>query len=269
MVDILDFDSNLVKVPCGKCAFCLTNKRSQWMFRIWHEMKNQSYKGWFLTFTYDEKHVKRTVDGKLSLRFRDVQLFLKQVRKRKYYVKYIIVGEYGGQTKRPHYHGLIWTDCSPEELEKIWDRGRIHIGQLTMASAMYTLKYIIQPKQKVDGDLERTRAQFSKGLGLSYLSTPVYNWHTADYENPIMHSYIDGKKLPLPRYYRSKIFTKYQQKKLGDEQKARSLKEYRKKEKEWFKLGLRTYSQVRARILSVRIDQAAQIVKSVKHNLSL
>jgi len=145
------------KVPCGKCAFCLTNNRSQWMFRIHHEMRNQMVPGWFLTLTYDEKHVKRVsyVDPdtgkyvrKLSLRFRDVQLFIKKIRKAKYYVKYVCVGEYGSQTKRPHYHMLIWTDCPDHELEAKWGLGRLDFGSLTMQSAMYTLKYIIQPKQR-------------------------------------------------------------------------------------------------------------------------
>lgn len=210
------------KVPCGKCAFCLTNRRSQWMFRIHHEMKNQEHRGYFLTLTYDEKHVRR-VGGRLSLRFRDVQLFLKRVRKDKYYCKYVCVGEYGGVTKRPHYHMLLWTDCPDHKFTVYWQQGNVHVGKITMESAMYTLKYIIQPKQTIDHvqdpkfQIEKTRAQFSKGLGISYLTSSVYDFHTRDYENPVFHSYIDGNKVALPRYYRNKIFTKYQMSILRDE----------------------------------------------------
>lgn len=205
-------ESKPIQVPCGKCAFCLTNRRSSWMFRVHHEMRTQSVPGWFLTLTYSEGNVRRTATGRLSLRFRDVQLFLKRVRKSGYYCKYICVGEYGGQTHRPHYHCIMWTDCPSDKLEKYWRMGHIHFGKLTMASAMYTLKYIIQPKIKDDPEIEPTRAQFSKGLGLSYLSIQVYEWHTRDEENPVMFAHVDGQKVALPRYYKAKIFTKHQMK---------------------------------------------------------
>lgn len=219
------------KVPCGKCAFCLTNRRAQWMFRIHHEIKDQKHPGYFLTLTYDEKHVKRVADGRLSLRFYDVQLFIKRIRKAKFYVKYICVGEYGGSTHRPHYHMLLWTDAPTDFLQGNWKSskdnsimGSIHFGSVTMQSAMYCLKYIIQPKQRVedvispDGEkfevVEKTRAQFSKGLGLTYLTTEVYDYHTFDYNEPVVFSRIDGKKVALPRYYKNKIFTPYQ---MGEE----------------------------------------------------
>ena len=43
-------------VPCGRCAFCLQNRRSQWMFRIHHEMKTQEVPGWFITMTYSSSY---------------------------------------------------------------------------------------------------------------------------------------------------------------------------------------------------------------------
>lgn len=254
------------KVPCGKCAFCLTNKRSSWMFRVYHEMRIQQYPGWFITLTYDERHVKRVPGVGLSLRFRDVQLFLKQIRKAKYYAKYICVGEYGTETHRPHYHLLLWTDCPPEKLERIWFRGQVHFGRITMASAMYTLKYIIQPKQKSENGLEKTRAQFSKGIGLGYLTEAVYNWHTADYENPILHSVIDGRKVALPRYYRTKIFTKHQLRREGHKTKWKAIREYRRYMRELIAQGV---VNTKVYVKKVRADQAQKILKKTKFNQTL
>lgn len=252
-------------VPCGKCAFCLSNKRSQWMFRLYHEMKWQQHPGWFLTLTYEEKFVKRTAFG-LSLRFRDVQLFLKKVRKAKYYAKYVCVGEYGGETKRPHYHMLLWTDCPPERLEAIWKLGRIHFGRITMASAMYTLKYIIQPKVRETDGIEKTRAQFSKGIGISYLTENVYNWHTDDEDNPNFYSYIDGKRLALPRYYRNKIFTKKQQRKVGNTAKWDSIRKKRKWMRELLSQGVK---DTRKKIREVRTETNARILKSTKYGTTI
>lgn len=257
------------KVPCGKCAFCLVNKRSQWMFRIFQELQRQGNPGWFITLTYNEKYVKRVPAG-LSLRFRDVQLYLKKIRKAKYYAKYICVGEYGGETGRPHYHLLLWTDCPGMLLEKFWKArngevlGSLFFGRLSMASAMYTLKYIIQPKQKKIDGIEKTRAQFSKGLGLGYLSTAVYDYHTFDYESPCFCSVVDGREVALPRYYRYKIFTKYQLRREAGRLRDKYMKDETKQFKELRGKGVKN---IRPYLQAVRVDQAEQIFKSTKLGL--
>lgn len=264
---------NVHVVPCGKCAFCLTNKRSSWMFRIYHEMRTQLVPGWFLTLTYDEKHVKRVPDGRLSLRFRDVQLYLKRIRKDGHYVKYICVGEYGGVTHRPHYHMLLWTDALPSYLQQEWKSskdgtpmGIIHFGRITMSSAMYTLKYIIQPKQRdVDG-IERTRAQFSKGLGLGYLTNSVYNYHTFDYDDPIIFSVIDGRKVALPRYYKNKIFTKFQMRRCSHAAKWESIRKRRKYMRELIAQGV---VNTKKYIQDLRVEQGRRIISSTKFNQTL
>lgn len=250
-------------VPCGRCAFCLQNKRSSWMFRIHHEMRAQDKPGYFLTLTYDEKHVKRVADGRLSLRFRDVQLFLKRLRKEKFYAKYICVGEYGGLTKRPHYHLLLWSDCSADKIIAFWKLGSVHFGRLSMASAMYTLKYIIQPKQRQVDGVERTRAQFSKGLGLGYLTAGVYDYHTLDYDEPVMFSRIDEKKVALPMYYKRKIFTKYQMKVQGNEMKIECSKKNRRRFRELRSQGVRN---IRNYIQALRCEQAKRIILKTKFN---
>lgn len=263
------------KVPCGKCAYCLTNKRSSWMFRIAHEMRTQEYPGYFLTLTYDEKHVRRTATGRLSLRFRDVQLYLKRIRKAKHYCKYICVGEYGGQTERPHYHMLLWTSAPVAFLEENWKSskdgtrmGTIHFGKITMKSAMYTLKYIIQPKVLQEpGELrEKTRAQFSKGLGLSYLTTAMYNYHTSDYDEPEMFARVDDRKVSLPRYYKDKIFTKFQRARWAHKAKWESIKEKRKLMRKLIAQGIKN---TKVYIRALRIEQANRIISTTKFNQKL
>lgn len=254
-----------VKVPCGKCAFCLTNERSSWMFRIHHEMKSQSNPGWFLTLTYSEKFVKRVGD-RLSLRFRDVQLFIKKVRKAKYYVKYICVGEYGAITQRPHYHLLLWTDCPVDKIENFWKMGSVHTGRLSMGSAMYVLKYIIQPKQKSVDGIERTRGQFSKGIGIGYLTCAVYEWHTAVYESPEWFSYIEGKKVALPKYYKDKIFTKYQRRVYASKSKWDCIRKRRKLMRKMLKNGV---VDANGEINKIRLEQSNRLLLNCKINQSL
>lgn len=252
-------------VPCGRCAFCLQNRRSQWMFRIHHEMRTQVHPGWFITMTYNEKYVPKK-DGKLSLRFRDVQLFLKQVRKAKFYAKYICVGEYGGLTERPHYHILLWTDADPIKLEAIWHRGSFHIGKLNMASAMYTLKYIIQPKQTLDPSREKPRAQFSRGLGLSFLSSAQYHHLAGDYEQPVTMSVIDGKPVALPSYYKRKIFTKQQMRQEASKTKWNAIRARRKLMRRLLAQGVK---DTKVYIKKLRTEQSRRIFEKTKFNQSL
>lgn len=258
-------------VPCGKCAFCLQNKRSQWMFRLYHEMKNQELPGYFLTMTYNEKCVPRR-DFELSLRFRDVQLYLKRIRKAKYKCKYVAVGEYGTRTERPHYHMMLWTDCPVDFLQKNWKHsksgislGAIHFGTLNMKSAMYSMKYIIQAKRHY-GRREKPRAQFSKGLGISFLSIAQYDYLTRDYENPVFISKIDGMTVAIPRYYKSKIFTRYQLR-----VESNRIQQEKKEEKEKLHDELRAQGvrEPEAYIASLRIVQAARIMDKQKINEKL
>lgn len=242
------------------------------MFRIYYEIKTQENPGWFLTLTYHPKYVKRTSDGRLSLRFRDVQLFLKKLRKAKFYAKYVCVGEYGTQTKRPHYHMLLWTDCPVHRLENFWSTrsgktlGSIHIGTITMQSAMYALKYIIQPKQKAEDGIEKTRAQFSKGLGLAYLSSAVYDYHTFDYDSPNFVGVVDGQKVALPRYYRYKIFTKYQLAREGHRVKWESIRKKRKKMRQLKAQGVKNTVEY---MQALRTEECRRILKKTKYNLTI
>lgn len=241
------------------------------MFRIFHEMKNQDKPGWFVTLTYEEKYVRRAPGG-LSLRFRDVQLMLKKLRKAKYYAKYICVGEYGTKTARPHYHLLLWTDCPSMSIQNYWTTrkgemfGQVHIGRITLASAMYTLKYIIQPKQHTHEGIEKTRAQFSQGLGLSYLTSNVYHYHTVDYDDPIFMSRIEGKLVALPRYYKYKIFTKYQLRKENARIRDKHLKD---ETKQYKKLRAQGVKNIRPYLQGLRETQAKYILRSSKFNQTI
>jgi 7-cyano-7-deazaguanine synthase in queuosine biosynthesis len=93
-------DGLLIEAACGKCKACIINKKIILAKEI--KMYNQNKTdGLFLTITYDEKEKK-------EINKREIQLFLKKLRKTtKNKIKYVIIGEYGKKTKRPHYHALL------------------------------------------------------------------------------------------------------------------------------------------------------------------
>lgn len=140
----------LERVPCGKCANCRKRRVSAWSFRLLQEEK-VSTSAHFITLTYDTATVPITRNGYMSLKKRDVQLFLKRLRKAhsgsaSSGIKYYGVGEYGGKTKRPHYH-IILFNIDVELVQTAWKWGQIHYGNVCGASVGYTLKYMCKEKQ--------------------------------------------------------------------------------------------------------------------------
>lgn len=161
-------------VPCGKCPDCRGRRISGWSFRLMEEEKRCS-SAFFLTLTYDPMKVPMSPRGFMTLDSsidqetgeihhmkikkkdgttgyvretkRDLQLFFKSLRKanslRK--IKYYAVGEYGGKTKRPHYH-IILFNADITTVQNAWTKGQIHYGNVSGASVGYTLKYMSKPK---------------------------------------------------------------------------------------------------------------------------
>jgi len=189
---------------------------------------------YFLTLTYDTDHVPITKNGFMSLQSRDIQLFIKRLRKSHNgysdeSIKYYAAGEYGGKTNRPHYHIILFNaqlelmfDKTDLKLLKFseydgkqivnckqWQLGTCTIGKISEASVGYSLKYIHKPRRipmHKNDDRRREYAQMSKGLGISYLTEAMLDWHLADMENRMYVNIPGGKKATMARYYKDKIY---------------------------------------------------------------
>lgn len=104
-------------VSCGHCPGCRNRLIRDWQLRMSHELAEYDYRALFVTLTYKNEEVPHGY----SLSKRDVQLFIKRLRKYlstksvcakygipyKTPIKYFIAGEYGPRTGRPHYHCII------------------------------------------------------------------------------------------------------------------------------------------------------------------
>lgn len=227
-----------------------------WLFRIEQEFKYNDHRSCFLTLTYDEKHVPRYRRMR-TLYKRHPQLFLKRLRKAGHYCKYVLVGEYGSQTQRPHYHAIFWTTASQEDIQKAWYYGSVHIRSVGRASILYTLKYIVQPKQGDGITKAKTFALFSKGIGADYMRSH-YAWHTEGPQAPLFHTYVDGRKVPLPKYYKDKMFGKYQKFVYAKEISRKKRDERRKELKRLRDMG---HPDPKG-LLQQRVKHAASLVKT-------
>lgn len=118
-------------VPCGKCIECLKDRQNSWKIRLTEEARDHLYV-YFFTLTYNDDTVPWSLspDGTKVLHPSkvDIQLWIKRHRikyeryfGRKIDFKYFICSEYGPNTGRPHYHGMIFTDISPTFISSMFN----------------------------------------------------------------------------------------------------------------------------------------------------
>lgn len=206
-------------VPCGKCVGCLQKRRADWTFRIMQQ-EHEALHSCFLTLTYNDEFLP-IVNGQATLDKKELQNYFKKVRKEEKGLKYYAVGEYGSGNNRPHYHAIVF-DASNEVLAEKWSqynqekeayrpKGRISQDQVTLASVHYVTKYMIQGQSYGYYRKVKPFAIMSKGLGKNYLEkNSRYHLKSED----LKVYYPGGSRQGMPRYYKEKIFTEDQLKRL-------------------------------------------------------
>lgn len=206
-------------VPCGRCMGCRLNKTREWGARMIHEMENHD-NSVFVTLTYNDDNC----NG--SLNKRDVQLFMKRLRKSiDVKIKYYIAGEYGDTTKRPHYHAVIFglSVKDKEIINDSWGLGFIQCSNMNLLRAKYVASYVqkklngYKAKEEYQGKQEPF-ALMSKGIGSAYCE------RNADMLSDRLFFTINGKKHSLPRYYRKKLGEKISAERLETEMVLRNVK---------------------------------------------
>lgn len=156
---------------CGLCLPCRVNRKKEWTCRALLEASAHRRNS-FLTLTYRDEDC--PTDG--SLRKEDYQDFLRRWRYEFGPVRYLMVGEYGSQKLRPHFHALFFgVSPSRTQLLAAWTHGAVDIGSCTMQSVSYVTGYLL--KKRV-GSLntgpssltpEFLRASLKPGIGASAL----------------------------------------------------------------------------------------------------
>lgn len=216
-------------VPCGRCPACKENKALDWVVRLSEEQKH-SLNTYFVTLTYRDEDLVFSSCSSLDLKCRfpilckrDVQLFIKRLRKQtKMKFKYFFCGEYGPQTYRPHYHGLIFCQgvMNSEEVLSAWSHQDLILNCFALARPGAAQAYCTKYLQKTlflpcwirDVKEYMPFNMMSKGLGITLFEDPQV------YEHKVMNSdatiFYDGRKVKMPRYYRDKLFTNDIQKRM-------------------------------------------------------
>lgn len=213
-----------MELPCGQCIGCLQSRQRDWATRGYCESRMHEA-SLFLTVTYRDEWLPK---GR-STCTRDMQLFVKRVRKKLKDVKfkYIACTEYGSEGGRPHGHFVFFgLDLPPDAVlhsvsgdrplytsefySHYWPMGHVLVGRADAGAVGYVAGYVVKKTaNKSDPDaytsvdaetgevflLERERLLVSKGVGLSWF----HKWRRDCFPSGTI--VIDGRPRSLPRYF--------------------------------------------------------------------
>lgn len=242
------FGDRPLDLPCGSCTGCLVKRSREWAFRCMHEAQVHAKtclcgcqrvggvpRNSFLTLTYTNDITWRDgvryglpADGSLDIRH--WQLFAKRLRKARGPFRFLMVGEYGGKTYRPHYHAIVFgQDFSDDRvrianpkgkdplynsasLDSLWGHGYCSIGSVSFASAGYVARYCLNKRghkvqteryRRIDvatGEEYYVAHEFTSmsrrpGIGASWFA------RFRDDVFPSDELVVDGRKYGVPRFY--------------------------------------------------------------------
>lgn len=195
----------------------------------------------FVTLTYAEDQV----PAGNTLIPQHCTNFLKRIRKaiapRR--IRYYLVGEYGDQTQRPHYHLALFnyptcrfgrsqfrklgSSCcvACDAIQTAWGHGLVLLGTLETHSAQYVAGYVTKKMTaKDDPRLEGRHPEFCRmslrpGIGLNAMpllaqTLQKFNLDASQADVPVSLRH-GPKMLPLGRYLRRKLRTM-----IGKDEKA-------------------------------------------------
>lgn len=222
-----------ISIPCGQCVGCRLEHSRQWAMRCLHEKKLHN-RSCFITLTYNDDALP---EGG-SLVKRDLQLFMKRLRKRVGpNLRFYACGEYGNIGARPHYHVLLFNYDFPDrkrrlggkpgqelstsrELDAVWsvdgkNLGLAVIGEVTFESCAYVARYIMK---KVTGDRSDDAYSRVDANGRYFRVLPEFTvmsrrpgiglgWFAKFGKETYLHDsvIINGHAVRPPRYYDSKL----------------------------------------------------------------
>lgn len=217
-------------LPCGKCAFCTKKLIDAWCLRLRHEM-DVSSSAYFITLTYNDEHLPE--DRQLSKR--DLQLFLKRLRKKNSGIRFFAVGEYGTEGDRPHYHAIIFNLLDLNLITDSWkDKEGNPIGFIvgspaTAGRIRYMVSYMALPQDVNHREPPFRLMSRRPGIGFNYVEKNK-QFHRAR-GDPVIYDFSTPNA--MPRYYKDKIFTNRYQKKLIQKKMLAFSEKHPQRPSEW------------------------------------
>lgn len=199
---------------CKQCLSCKLAKTDEWILRMLHEQTTTPGISLFVTLTYADEHlIYLPGSNNPTVCISETQAFFDRFRDRLNYskFKYLLVGDYGPETFRPHYHfASFFSDPAlsynhvKQLLESSWQmKGFVTVDNLIHERMAYLVRYITEKlyNNKVLFDSLNVKPIFqsqSKGIGKEYAQKEIAN----RVRSSKFQSRIRGRMVGIPRYYR-------------------------------------------------------------------
>lgn len=197
-------DGAFLQLPCGKCIGCAKSKAQGWALRNLLELQDHKCAA-AATLSYNDDALP------LTLRPRDLQLFLKRLRKKSTdRIRFFASGEYGEKNERPHYHAILYGLDAHRDRDRIntaWGQGHTYLDTVTPPAIGYIAGYCAKKYNKarsltherVDyqtGELYTWQEEFLQmsrkpGIGASARR------HTNSWRD---YAILNGTRMPVPKY---------------------------------------------------------------------
>ena len=187
---------------CGGCLYCRNTRIAEWSLRGYHELVTQERRAAFITLTYRPGP---EFDGQLHKEH--PRNFMRALRKRypDRKLKYIVCGEYGKRTWRPHYHLIVYgvRPCAElyENVRRKWRFGMVNVSMQSVTG--HAIEYVMKYLGKTMCSKEEYRL---RGLPVPYQSQSNgigKEWSVKNREKWLstMDCSYKGVRRPVPRYY--------------------------------------------------------------------
>lgn len=199
-------------VACRFCWQCENNRVNDLVGRCIAEQQ-YSLQTFSVTLTYREDHPSAVI-----LNYKDVQDFLKRLRRKMGVVRYIVAGEYGSKKGRAHWHIVLFfkskelkRSYNPDDKDpwdytlnqridwKPWPHGFVYFQRPDYGGFAYAMKYALkdQAMQASSGHLAMSKkpplgAQFFEELAQRYVDQAIAPKHLF-YSFPEV---LDNKRRP-------------------------------------------------------------------------
>lgn len=162
----------------------------------------------FLTLTYDQVNLPK--DNLVNIS--EWQTFTKALRKKIGPFRYLHCGEYGSQTRRPHYHAILFGHSFRRDshsagsdlwisplLEEVWGKGFSPVGEVTFESCAYVARYSLKA-----GKLHKNPLLPKPYVSMSRRPGIAQRWIEKFYTDVYPHDHVvtrGGNVCQPPRYY--------------------------------------------------------------------
>lgn len=154
--------------PCQRCMPCRVNKKRLWTFRLELEAKKHT-DSCVATLTYNDLNLPE--GGQLVKTH--AQKWIRSLRKiyAPQKIRYFLVGEYGENSFRPHYHVVLFgisavlaggLDGRSGLVKKTWKYGNVLVDGCSPESISYIAGYVTKKLTKDERQLKNLPPEFTR-----------------------------------------------------------------------------------------------------------